>query len=232
MKVLCSITLHVILLSVLNYVDFFNRIEDEEDNGEALDEAELSAQHLLIRSGDEKIELAMNLTKKYIVQYTLSLTVTHISVLTYIQSFLFFLTQQLGEEARVQTIGLQQPVKVKRRDRGSRWRHSRSQQRRRSRRGNLPHTLPQYVHHRQTFISLPLFQKQADIAEEGPPPKKVALMPNTFLASKPHSTAQAGKSLSALESLMREEESRKKGRHTLLFRLTMHGLFAILKFSR
>ena len=38
--------------------------DEVETDGGVLDEAELSAQHLLIRSGEEKIELAMNLTKR------------------------------------------------------------------------------------------------------------------------------------------------------------------------
>ncbi len=38
--------------------------DDDDETDGVLDEAELSAQHLLIRSGEEKIELTMNLTKR------------------------------------------------------------------------------------------------------------------------------------------------------------------------
>ena len=38
--------------------------EDEDGDGEVLSEEELSRQHLLIRSGEERIELAINLSKR------------------------------------------------------------------------------------------------------------------------------------------------------------------------
>lgn len=54
---------------------------------------------------------------------------------------------------------------------------------------------------------------------EGPPLKKVALIPNTFLASKakPTSASALGKPVSALDSLLKEEELRKKGLFTSIY---------------
>ena len=48
-----------------------------------------------------------------------------------------------------------------------------------------------------------------EIIADQPPVKKIALMPNSFLAVKPCATSGA-KPVSALESLMKEEEAKKK----------------------